>query len=236
MEIFAHRGSSGTHPENTVPAFKEAAMLPVDGVELDVHLSKDGELVVIHDEKVNRTTNGKGYVKDMTLAELKQLDAGSWKADKWIGTAIPTLGEVFEVFAETWHDLNVELKTDIFPYPGAVKKVVELAVSHGLENRLVISSFNHLDVQEATGQHNVTGAILASNILVDMAAYAEIVGTKRLHLSLPFALRHGAELVKKGCEVYVYTVNRLDYAEQLRDIGVKGIFTDYPERMLKEIT
>ncbi len=236
MEIFAHRGSSGTHPENTLPAFREAAALPVHGVELDVHLSKDGELVVIHDEKVNRTTNGKGYVKDMTLAELKQLDAGSWKAGEWAGAAIPTLAEVFRVFQNSPHIVNVELKTDIFPYPGAVEQVAKLAAEQGMENRLVISSFNHLDVQAAIAQHNMPGAILASNILVDMAAYADTVGTKRLHLSLPFALRHGAELIRKGCEVYVYTVNRLDYAEQLRQIGAAGIFTDYPEKMLEELS
>ena len=235
MEIFAHRGSSGTHPENTLPAFAEAAALPVHGVELDVHLSKDGELVVIHDEKVNRTTNGKGYVKDMALAELKKLDAGSWKAGEWGGTAIPTLSEVFELFKDTRHVLNVELKTDIFPYPGAVEKVARLAAQQGIENRLIISSFNHSDVKLAVDRHHVPGAILASNILVDMVAYAQTVGTKRLHLSLPYALRHGAELVEKGCVVYVYTVNRLDYAEQLQQIGVSGIFTDYPEKMLEEL-
>ncbi|MEZ0481911.1 glycerophosphodiester phosphodiesterase family protein [Planococcus sp. SSTMD024] len=236
MEIFAHRGSSGTHPENTLPAFVEAAALPVHGVELDVHLSKDGELVVIHDEKVNRTTNGKGYVKDMPLAELKQLDAGNWKAGEWAGTAIPTLAEVFDVFKDTRHVLNVELKTDVFPYPGAVEKVARLAAEQGMEHQLVISSFNHPDVKLAVDRHHVPGAILASNILVDMAAYAETVGTERLHLSLPYALRHGAELVEKGLAVYVYTVNRLDYAEQLRQIGASGIFTDYPQKMLEELT
>ncbi|RAZ69427.1 glycerophosphodiester phosphodiesterase family protein [Planococcus maitriensis] len=235
MEIFAHRGSSGTHPENTLPAFMEAAALPVHGVELDVHLSKDGELVVIHDEKVNRTTNGKGYVKDMALGELKQLDAGSWKAGNWHGATIPSLAEVFGVFKDTRHVLNVELKTDVFPYAGAVGKVARLAAEQEMEHRLVISSFNHLDVREAVHHHQLPGAILASNILVDIAAYAQAVGTKRLHLSLPYALRHGAELIGKGCEVYVYTVNRLDYAEQLQQIGVSGIFTDYPEKMLQEL-
>ena len=235
MEIFAHRGSSGTHPENTLPAFREAAALPVHGVELDVHLSKDGELVVIHDEKVNRTTNGKGYVKDMPLAELKQLDAGSWKAAEWAGATIPTLAEVFGVFKDTGHILNVELKTDIFPYAGALEKVARLAAGQGMEKRLVISSFNHQDVQQAIHHQQLPGAILASNILVDIAAYAGTVGTKRLHLSLPYALRHGAELIGKGCEIYVYTVNRLDYAGQLQQLGASGIFTDYPEKMLMEL-
>lgn len=234
MEIFAHRGSSGTHPENTLPAFEKAAALRVAGVELDVHLSKDGELLVIHDEKVNRTTNGTGYVKDLTLQELKKLDAGSWKDSEWGGTQIPTLDEVLSVFQHTGHTVNVELKTDIFPYEGAVEKVVELAVSKNMKNRLVVSSFNHLDVHQAIHLHQAAGAILASNILVGMADYAATVGTNRLHLSLPYALRHGAELKSRGMDIYVYTVNRLEYAKQLEEIGVKGIFTDYPERLLAE--
>ena len=78
MEIFAHRGASGNFPENTIAAFKEAARLPVFGVEFDVHMTADGELVVIHDESIDRTSNGTGYVKDMSLAELKKYDFGSW--------------------------------------------------------------------------------------------------------------------------------------------------------------
>lgn len=236
MKIFAHRGSSGTHPENTVPAFQEAAKLPVEGVELDVHLSKDGELVVIHDEKVNRTTNGKGYVKDLTLAQLKELDAGSWKGDQWLDAKIPTLKEVLDVFAETGHIINIELKTDVFPYEGAVGKVMDLAAERNFVNRIIISSFNHFDVQQALHIHHARAALLASNILVDIADYAKAIGTNRLHLSLPYALRYGAKLVGQGCEVYVYTVNSLDYAKQLQAIGVQGIFTDFPEKMMKQLT
>ncbi|MFC4713173.1 glycerophosphodiester phosphodiesterase [Planococcus dechangensis] len=235
MKIFAHRGSSGTHPENTLAAFQKAAELPVAGVELDVHLSKDGELIVIHDEKVNRTTNGKGYVKDLTLAELKNLDAGNWKGEEWVGEKIPTLAEVLDVFAETSHIINVELKTDIFPYEGAVGKVIELAADKHFSGRIVISSFNHLDVQQALQVHHARAALLASNILVDITDYAKSIGTNRLHLSLPYALRHGAQLVEKGCKVYVYTVNSLDYAKQLQAIGVHGIFTDFPENMWEQL-
>ncbi len=235
MKIYAHRGSSGTHPENTLPAFQQAAGLPISGVELDVHLSKDGELVVIHDEKVERTTEGTGYVKDLTLADLKKLDAGKWKGEQWADTRIPLLEEVFDVFRNTGHMLNVEVKSDVFPYDGAVGKVVQLAAAQGMEGQLVISSFNHHDVQHALYMHQVPAAILASNLLVGMGEYAKGVGTNRLHLSLPYALRHGAELVEQGFDVYAYTVNRLDYAQQLARIGICGIFTDYPEKMLEEL-
>lgn len=235
MKIFAHRGSSGTHPENTLPAFQAAAALPVAGVELDVHLSKDGELAVIHDEKVNRTTNGKGYVKDLTLVELKELDAGSWKGSEWKDVRIPILAEVLDVFAETDHMINIELKTDVFPYEGAVGKVIELAAERNFSERIIISSFNHVDVQQSLHIHHARAALLASNILVDIATYAKGVGTNRLHLSLPYALRHGAQLLEQGCEVYVYTVNSLEYAKQLQEIGVHGIFTDFPEKMWQQL-
>ena len=126
MDIYAHRGSSGTHPENTLAAFREAARLPIYGVEFDVHLTKDGELVVIHDETIDRTSNGKGFVKDMTLAELRSFDFGSWFSDEFRGEPIPTLHEVLEVFSETSHHLNIELKSDIFPYEGMAEKVVAM--------------------------------------------------------------------------------------------------------------
>ncbi|MBF6634501.1 MAG: glycerophosphodiester phosphodiesterase, partial [Planococcus sp. (in: Bacteria)] len=94
MKIYAHRGCSGAYPENTLVAFRAAAELPITGVEIDVHLTRDGEIVVIHDEKVNRTTNGKGYVKDKTLKELRELDCGSWYSEEWSGEKIPTLDEI----------------------------------------------------------------------------------------------------------------------------------------------
>ena len=122
MEIFAHRGASGNFPENTIAAFKEAARLPVYGVEFDVHMTADGELVVIHDESIDRTSNGTGYVKDMSLAELKTYDFGSWFSPDFQGETIPTLSEVLDVFDSTDHKLNIELKSDIFPYEGWSKK------------------------------------------------------------------------------------------------------------------
>ena len=94
--VLAHRGASGYAPENTLEAFKLAMEMGADGFELDVHLSADGELIVIHDETVDRTTNGKGYVKDMTLAQLKQLDACKGM-EAYRGARIPTLGQVYDL-------------------------------------------------------------------------------------------------------------------------------------------
>lgn len=236
MKIFAHRGSSGTHPENTLAAFRAAAALPIDGVEMDVHLTKDGEVVVIHDEKINRTTDGKGYVKDMTLEELKQVDAGSWFSEEWRGERIPTLDEVFEVFKGTSHRLNIEIKSDIFPYDGLVDQVLKLAAKRDLGDRLLLSSFNHEDVLQVCRDTELKSAILTSQIYVDVYDYARVIGTKQIHVSLPAAFRRmTTDALIKGATVYVYTVNKLEYVEQLKQIGIHGIFTDYPERMLESL-
>lgn len=236
MKIYAHRGCSGSYPENTLVAFRAAAELPITGVEIDVHLTKDGEIVVIHDEKVNRTTNGKGYVKEMTLKELRELDCGSWYSEEWNDEKIPTLDEVFDIFEETNHRLNIELKTDVFPYDGLADKVVELAAERGFTDRVLISSFNHEDVQSIVQGKQVESAILTFEVLVDVYDYARVIGTKRIHVSLPSAFRRmTTDALRKGAIVYVYTVNDLSYAEELQKIGIHGIFTDYPEKMLAHL-
>ena len=236
MRIYAHRGCSGTYPENTLAAFKAAVELPITGVEIDVHLTKDREIVVIHDEKVNRTTDGKGYIKDMTLSEVRKLDAGSWFSEEFAGEKIPTLDEVFDVFEKTNHRLNIELKTDVFPYEGLVDKVLEAAEKRGFLHRVLISSFNHEDIQTVSRKKSVESAILTLDVYVDVYDYARVVGTDRIHMSLPGAFRRMAtDALRKGAIVYVYTVNKLEYAQQLQQIGIHGIFTDFPEKMLAEL-
>ena len=117
-KIFAHRGASGTFPENTMEAFKQAAAIGADGIELDVQMAKDGRLVVIHDEKLDRTTSLKGYVKDLTYAEIKRGDASHRFSEKTGSVPVPTLEEVFEWAADAEFLLNVELKNSIIRYEG----------------------------------------------------------------------------------------------------------------------
>lgn len=149
-----HTGAVQARIRKHAGSLKAAAELPVTGVEFDVHLTKDGEAVVIHDEKVDRTTDGTGYVKDMTLSEIRKLDAGSWFSEKFAGEQIPTLDEVFDIFQDTDHRLNIELKTDIFPYEGLVDKVLAKAEKRGLSDRILISSFNHEDVQAVSHKNS----------------------------------------------------------------------------------
>jgi len=122
--ICAHRGASKTHPENTIAAFKEAIRLGAHMIEFDVRFSKDSALVIIHDASLDRTTNGSGQVKDFALADLKKLDAGSWKNESFKGEKIPTLGETLEIMPHNvW--LNIHLKNDSLLGTLVAKKIVE---------------------------------------------------------------------------------------------------------------
>ena len=142
MKIWAHRGCSQIYPENTLTAFEKAMNIQgLSGIELDIQLTSDGELVVIHDERVDRTTDGFGYVRDFSLKELKALHiyAGKMKSE-----TIPTMKEVLELLApELKKDLrlNIELKTSVYNYPGIEEKIVKLVGDMGLADSIVYSSF-----------------------------------------------------------------------------------------------
>ena len=233
MNIFAHRGASGTHPENTISAFKEASYLPVHGVEFDVHMTADNELVIIHDEKINRTSDGKGYVKDMTLAELKKHDFGSWFSADFADETIPTLQEVLDVFSNTHHILNIELKSDIFPYDGMVEKVIESVTAMQMERRVILSSFDHGAIQKAKQLAPTiqTGALFME-VLVNPVDYIRNIPADALHVLFPAAIRPSMkEMFEAGIPVRTFTVNDEKYAKMLEKAGVEAIFTDYPEKM-----
>lgn len=149
MKIWAHRGCSQMYPENTLLAFEKASALKgLTGIELDIQLTKDGYMVVCHDEKVDRTTDGIGELRGYTLAELKKLriDAGNGKWEQ-----IPTIEEVFDLIKNKclWGGvkLNIELKNSIFPFEGMERKIIDLVHQYGLQNRVIYSSFNALSLE-----------------------------------------------------------------------------------------
>ena len=234
MDIYAHRGSSGTHPENTLSAFKHAANLPIQGVEFDVHLTKDCKLVVIHDEKINRTSNGKGFIKDLTLEELRTYDFGSWFSQEFKGEKIPLLSEVLQVFSDTNHHINIELKTDVIAYEGIVEKTLQLLESMGLQSRVVISSFNHDTIREVKQlAPHIETATLSMKEFADPFEYVHTIPADALHLSLRTARRPSTEkVIRQGVPVRVFTVNHIKHIAPLKNIGVHAIFTDFPEKML----
>ena len=143
MKIWAHRGCSLRYPENTLLAFEKAASINgLEGIELDVQMTKDGELAVIHDEKVDRTTDGKGFVKDYTLAELKKLHIKTINEE--LDLRIPTLSEVLDLLQDKMIKglkLNIELKNSIVMYPGMEKKIIDLVNQYGVSEKVVYSSF-----------------------------------------------------------------------------------------------
>lgn len=233
-EIIAHRGSTGTHPENTMPAFEEAYRVGADGIELDVQMTKDGALVIIHDERIDRTSNGKGWVKDFTLEELRQLDFGTHHSDAFAGTKIPTLEEVLEWVVPTQLHLHIELKNGVVRYDGLEDRVVEWVHHYELVERVTISSFNHYSLVYVHRKHpHIETAILFMEGLYEPWHYARSIGASGLHCNLPVAVPEFlAGAVQDGMPVRPFIVNKKKHIQKLIEANCAGIFTDYPERAL----
>src|SRR5271170_2281555 len=145
-EVFAHRGGRKWAPENTLAAFKKSLDVNVDGVELDIHRCKSGELVVIHDENVARTTNGTGLVKDLTWTELRKLDAGSWFGAEFKGEHLPLLSDVLNL-VDGKATVNIEIKNIPIAYPGIEDDLLKLLSTYKYPDKIVISSFDHAVLQ-----------------------------------------------------------------------------------------
>lgn len=228
--IYAHRGASGHAPENTLEAFRLAMEMGADGFELDVHMSKDGELVVIHDETVDRTTNGTGFVKDLTLAQLKALDASNGM-EAYLGAAIPTLEEVFRLIRYTHHIVNVEIKTDEYFYPALEEKCLALAKEMGVEDRVIYSSFNHYTLIKLRQlKPDAKLGMLFGDIMVKPWEYAEPLNVDYLHpMKMNIYVPDFAEEAKAaGYGVNMWTIN--DEATILHCLEKDvGIITNYPD-------
>lgn len=183
-KVFAHRGASHYAPENTLPAFALAAAQGADGIELDVHLSKDGELVVIHDETLDRTTDGTGLVRDHTLAQLQALCADNHMPG-FADARIPTLREVLELIRPTPLLVNIELKTGVLWYEGIEQKALDLVREMGMADRVIWSSFNHYSIEEVRRlAPEAETAYLYSDIICGVERYAAAHGVRGLHPGL----------------------------------------------------
>lgn len=232
--IYAHRGAKAYAPENTMAAFKLAIDMESEGIETDVHLSKDGYLVLIHDEKVNRTTNGKGYIKDMTLEEIKRLDAGVKFSEKFKGEKIPTLEELICLIKNTDIILNIEIKNNIINYPGIEEKVVKLIKKYKIEKRVIVSSFNHNTIYKIKDiDENIKTGILYSRNIKKPIRFAKNIKADALH---PKFKRVSIKLMLKAkltsLEVNTFTINTEKYFEKCFKYRVNGIITDYPDKAI----
>lgn len=228
-EVWAHRGASGYAPENTIPAFELALQQGADAFELDVQLTRDDEVVVIHDETLERTTNGTGWVADHSLEDLRRLDAGHG-FEKFAGTRIPTLGEVFELVRDLDTVVNVELKNSRMAYQGLEERVLALVDAFDMASRVVISTFNHYSIRHLVrlGTPLTLGA-LYSEPLWKPWQYAGRLGASALHPSVAATRRKVVEKSHDhGLGVHVWTVNEPDDIKRMVRLGVDAVITNYP--------
>ena len=228
--IYGHRGASGYAPENTLEAFRLAMDMGADGFELDVHMSKDGQLVVIHDDTVDRTTNGTGLVKELTLSQLQDLDASNGM-EAYRGARIPTLGEVFDLVRDTKHIVNVEVKTDDWFYPGIEEACLALAKEKGMEDRVIYSSFNHhtlIKLRELKPDARL--GLLFGDIMFKPWEYAKQLPVDYLHPMKMNIHRPGfAEATyAAGYGINMWTINDRETMQLCLKHGA-GIITNYPD-------
>lgn len=232
--VFAHRGSSGTHPENTLAAIHDAIAAGVDGIEIDVQKTSDGKLVVIHDERVERTTNGSGFIKDMKLHDIKKLDAGSWFSPKYKLEKIPELHEVLDILHDQSILLNIELKNNDIDYPELEQDVYQAIKKHNMIDRVIISSFNHQSLATFSKLFpEVTLAILIEKPIDQPQDYLEKLGASTIHCDLN-TYKHMVKL-NEGMDLSyrIFTVNNGVELAQWAALDEYDIFTDFPREALK---
>jgi glycerophosphoryl diester phosphodiesterase len=228
---FAHRGFSGKYPENTMLAFEKAIEVGCEGIEFDVHFSKDGKLVIVHDETIDRTSNQNGFVKDLTYEELCQADF-SYKFQKEYGfQRIPTLEEYLELVKDKDIITNIELKTCIFEYPGIEQVVYDLIRKYDLRDKMIISSFNHYSVMRMKEiDPDIKCGLLTESWLIKAGEYVKNCGVECFH---PIGTMLNPETVKEvrdnGIEINTWTVNKPEEVDYMINLGVDGIIGNNPD-------
>ncbi len=230
---FAHRGASGYYPENTMLSFTKALELGATGIETDVQVTKDGHLVLIHDETLQRTGGTQEWIKDLTLAEIKEREVGGWLSPEFEGAEIPTLEELLELVKGTDILINLELKTGIVMYPGIEQKVIDAVRQFGLSGQTIISSFNHYSLVECKRlAPEIRTGILYMEGLYEPWVYAKGIGADALH-AYQYALVPELVVAARAAGVvyHPFTVNDPKVMQALLRAGVAGIITDYPDRL-----
>ena len=233
--ILAHRGASGYAPENTMEAFELAAKMGADGIELDVHLTADGAVVVCHDEKIDRTSNGQGLITDYTLSELKSMDFGyHFYGEQRKGVKIPTLDEVYEFVAPIGMVVNVEIKS---ADPDIIKACDIIAEKYGMRNKVIYSSFNHFQIQKA--KEMIPDAFIAPLYSFNMLNpwnYCLDIGAKAVHpkhTQIKLLPNYVKNCHDRGIRVNTWTVNTEDDMTFFLNEGVDGIVTNFPDIALE---
>ena len=232
--IQAHRGTPFFCPENSLEGFSLAVKQGADAIELDVHLSKDGEIIVAHDARLERVSDGAGYINDHTAEELKSLALLKPGSDAAAGDAavcrIPTLKEVFALIKPTALEMNIELKTTERLYPQLPEKLIALADEYGMADRIIYSSFNHYSLLQMKQLRPASRTGLLYELgMVDPWVYANYVHAYAIHPHY-FVIAALPETVKRchenGVKVNVWTVDDPQAIRQMMQCGVDGIITN----------
>jgi len=222
IEVIGHRGAAGLEPENTLRSVRRAIELGVDRVEIDVRISRDGRLVIMHDETVDRTTNGHGYVSELTFDDLRSLDAG-------MGEKIPTLDEILK-FTMGKAKLEIELKV-----PEATEPTIQLIEELNAEKDVIIISFIHELLERVHDLNpNIKTGALFFEVPKDILQRALKVHASSIHV---YYRNVNSELVKEahrsGLEVAVWNPNRIEEMREMIDLGVDAIGSDRPDRLIQ---
>lgn len=228
--IVAHRGASAYAPENTLEAFQLAIDMKADGIETDVHFSKDGKIMVLHDEKIDRTSNGQGLVTDYTAEDLKLFDFGCKFKKAYTDTKIPTIDEMYELVKPSDLFINVEIKSADPNMPAAL---YEAAKRHGMVDRIIYSSFNHQQLAlMLEADKNAFVAPLYSFNMVKPWLYCENMEAKASHpkyTQIELYEQYVDECHKRGIRVHPWTCDDPEIIKWLSEKGCDAVITNVPD-------
>ena len=235
MRVFGHRGFSGAYPEKTKLAFQKAVEAGCDGIELDVQLTRDLVPVIMHDEKVDRTTDGSGYVYDLTFDEIRRLDCSY--PDKFGGKfgqlEVSSLREYLEWMAEEENLItNIELKNSVYYYGGMERMVMDMICEYGLEDRIILSSFNNASIVLCRqNDDTIAGGFLVERCVENAGVYARTCDVQYYHPNMDYLKEeHVRSCSQNGVGVNVWTVNEKEDMRRMKKWGVSSIITNYPDR------
>lgn len=234
--VIAHRGACKVAPQNTIPAFQKAIEMGADGFENDVHLTKDGFIVICHNYEIDETSNGTGAILDYTLEELRQFDFGSYFSEEFAETKIPTIEEFLDLCGGL-NVVNIEIKTPKQKGTDIVRKTIAKVKEFGLFDKLIISCFDKdvlIECKEV--DQNVRTGILYSTdspyteIYDDPVAFAKKIGADAIHpLGILVDEDYIIDCHKAGLIVNPWTIDKPYAIERLRDWGSDGVITNYPD-------
>ncbi len=242
MKVIAHRGYSGRYPENTMLAYKKAAKAGCDEIEIDVQMTKDGVLVILHDENVEGITDGKGFIKDLTYEELRRFNVNVKYGDKFGFNPIPSLEEYLDWVRGQEVSTNVELKNRKYYYEGLEEKTLDMIRSYGLADKVMFSSFNHVSMLKCKQlASKIDCGILVGRPEIWNAGYfAGAFGFDCYHPDITHLTKATVDNCKAyGTRINVWTVNKMDELQTVYDWGCDGVITNYPDickAWLKSVT